>query len=168
MELWLAVIHGAKGMSWWPPTIGWGKIPPRNLDEASRFLLDIGQLTDVILADPSPLTVSTNQTAPGSRVDATLRESGGDIWIIAQRVTDFGESSATDLNTQFAVSPLSGLRGHTTATVHGENRTISVVDGSFVDRFAPYSTHVYQIHRNRDELGARMEFERPASPREAH
>lgn len=109
---------------------------------------------DVMLANPTERTISTNQTAncvaspytAGTRVDATYREYGGNIWIFAARLTDplcnTSENSASALSTTITVS---GLSGSATATVYGESRTVPVANGVLTDSFSPWAVHIYEI-----------------------
>jgi len=109
---------------------------------------------DTLLADPTGRTISTNRNSvcvaspytAGQRVDATYREFGGFVWIFAARLTDpicnSGENSAAALSTQITVS---GLTGTQTATVYGENRSVSVSNGALTDNFNPWAVHIYQI-----------------------
>lgn len=138
-EVWLSIIHGIKGISWWHP---WAEVPAENLAEMASITKTIEHLTPAILADPTGRTVQTNQTARGARVDAMVRQTPGYIWVFAARLTDFGEENQPPLATGFTVS---GMTGSQTAVVYGENRTVPVVNGVFTDAFAPFAVHIYQI-----------------------
>ncbi len=138
-EVWLSIIHGIKGISWWHP---WAEVPAGNLAEMASITKTIEDLTPAILANPTGRTIQSSQTAPGARVDAMVRQTPGYIWVFAARLTDFGEENHPPLATEFTVS---GMTGSQTAAVYGENRTVPVANGVFTDTFAPYAVHIYQI-----------------------
>lgn len=144
MEVWLAIIHGAKGITWWGPE-AYVQVPYTGPTMAA-LKTKIVALNDVIMAPPSTTySVASNRTVAGSRVDAMLRESGGKVWVIAQRLTDDladpDEALASALSTQLTISGMTDG----TASVYGESRTVSVVDGVITDNFEPYATHIYEI-----------------------
>jgi hypothetical protein len=142
-ELWLSVIHGIKGISWWHP---WGVVPPANFAEMANFTNTATALQGAILATSTPRTVTSNQTTAGYRVDSMVKEDNNYIYVFAARLTDdlasSSEATFPALATQFNVS---GMTGSGTATVYGESRTVNVNNGVFTDSFNPFAVHIYQI-----------------------
>ncbi len=141
MEAWLNIIHGAKGLAYWPAQ-DWGTVPRDILPEMGALAKTTAALKDAILGDVTARTVVSNRTVTGSRVDAMVRQTPGYIWVFAARLTDFGEENAAPLTTQLTVSEMNGTQA---ATVYGEDRTVQVVNGVLTDTFAPYAVHIYQI-----------------------
>jgi hypothetical protein len=147
MEAYLGIIHGARGYALWTAWASGNAAPPSSvLTAEASFLTNIKNFMGTVIAQPPTRTVTSNQTAPGARVDAMTRDQGGFTWVIAQRLTDDianpSEATASPLATQFTVS---GLTGTQSVTVYGESRTLTGTNGVFTDNFAPYAHHVYQI-----------------------
>ena len=83
---WLPVIHGSKGISWFPIN---GPIPPENFGAMAEFAAQTTELTDVILGPNHPeITLTDNANEYGNKVDTLVREHNGDIYIFAARVTE--------------------------------------------------------------------------------
>jgi len=147
-EAWLATIHGAKAITWFVAAngngSGMGGSNPDQLTGMSAFVT-LSQTPSVLAALTSPatsLTVSSNQTAVGTRVDATVKQVGTTVTVIAQRLTDIGESDSP-LSTTFTIS---GCTTNGTATVVNESRTVPVSGCQITDTFNAYDTHVYQFN----------------------
>ena len=143
METWLAVIHGVQGITWWGPEAFTNTSLTAATMESIRS--NIAALNGV-LTSTSTRTVTSNRSVAGSRADASVRETGGNVWVLAARVTDDltdpVEATASSLATQFTVS---GLTGSATVTVYGESRTFTATNGVFSDSLAPYDVHIYQF-----------------------
>ena len=141
-EAWLATIHGAKSITWFA-----GLAPSNtNSDQLSGMAAfdTLSQTPTVLAALTSPattLTVASNQTAVGTRVDAMVKQVGTTVTVIAQRLTDVGETDSP-LSTTFTIS---GLSTNATATVVNESRTVPVIGGVITDTFNAYDTHIYQF-----------------------
>ena len=143
MEAWLNIIHGAKGLGYWPAE-SWGSVPTNILAEMGALLTNTTALKDIILADMTSRTVVSDRTAIGFRVDAMVREDANDVWVFAARLTDIGEEDDPAISTQFTVSGLSNA----TAQVYGEDRALAVTNGIFSDSFSSHGVHIYQIPKS--------------------
>jgi hypothetical protein len=149
MESYLLVIHGAKGLTYWTSWAGGAGAPIRSdvVNEMVGLKSNMAAgMEAAILSTPSQRAITSNQTKPGSRVDATIGETGGKLWVIAQRLTDDianpAEAGAAPLSTQLTVS---GLTGTAVVSVMNESRTVLMVNGVITDTFAPYATHIYTV-----------------------
>lgn len=147
MEAYLGLIHNARGYGLWTSWASGNAAPPASVLTAEKsFLSNIQSFLGAVIAQPSTRTVTTNQTTPGTWVEAMTRDYNGSTYVLGQRLTDDinnpAEATFPALNTQFTVS---GLTGTQTVTVMGESRTLSATNGVFTDSFAPYSQHIYQI-----------------------
>jgi hypothetical protein len=151
MEAYLMIIHGAKGLTYWTSWAG-GTGDPLRSDVTNEMVklksnMDAG-MEAAILSAPTRRTITSNQTTPGSRVDAMVATTNDKLWVIAQRLTDDiakpAEAGAAPLTTQLTVS---GLTGTAVVSVLNESRTVNMVNGVITDTFAPYATHIYYTAR---------------------
>jgi hypothetical protein len=150
-EAWLATIHGAKAITWFVAAGGSGGTSSDQLTGIAAFK-SLSQTTGVLAALTAPataLTVSSNQTAAGTRVDAMVKQVGSTVTVFGQRLTDVGETDAA-LNTTFTIA---GCSTDTTATVVGESRSVSVNGCQISDTFNAYDTHVYQFTQGTGNTG---------------
>jgi hypothetical protein len=96
-EAWLNVIHGAKGISWFPyhvaSTVRW--------DSMKRFSDQMAALKNVVLSAPGSRTVSDSSSAALNRVDTMIRESAGYVYVFAARVTEH-DPSPSFINLKFS------------------------------------------------------------------
>jgi hypothetical protein len=142
MEAWLAVIHGVKGVFWWGPR-GWTDEDESHWKAVAQFKKDIDQLKGVILS-PADRSVTTDRSAPHTRVDAAAREDSSCVYVFAARLTESGNNDP-DLVTHLTVS---GVKNGV-ARVPNEGRTVPVRDGVIEDVFAPAAVHLYCIPKAR-------------------
>jgi hypothetical protein len=146
-EVWMAVIHGAKGINYFPDA--W--IPAFTADQLLKNAAMVSTLTSVdsmihalapvLNSGSTGYATNTNANTPGvSSSNGTvpmnymIKTYSGSIYIFAVAMRT-GTTTAT-----FSVT--SG----TTVTVLGENRTIPISGGKFSDNFAAdYQVHLYKI-----------------------
>ena len=155
MEAWLATIHGAKSISWFSGEMG--TTSASQLSGEAAFLA-LSQTPSVLAALTSPatsLTVTSNQTAVGTRVDAMVKQAGSTVTVFGQRLTDCvssaGSNAHCNMETDTALSTtftVNGCSATGTATVVGESRTVPVNSCQLTDTFNAYDTHVYQFTTN--------------------
>jgi len=127
---WLSVIHGAKGLHWYP----WqGSVPAENWAAQTRFVDEITDLSEVVLSPEASLPI-TCQTSGGERVDHTLRVLGNRVYLFAGNTTMDHTDLTVDLG--FAAPVV---------TVYGEGRTLSAASGRFTDSFGPRAVHIYVL-----------------------
>jgi hypothetical protein len=141
-EVWLSLIHGAAGIeyfidTWEPKFQEDGIFKDANmvaavtaLDAQIKSLAP--ELNSATLANLVSVT-SSNTAAP---IDMMVKANGTSLYVfsaIARTGTTMGS---------FAVN---GMTGNATATVIGENRTVTVTAGKFSDTFAANGVHIYKI-----------------------
>ena len=144
MEAWLAVIHGFKGIAWWGPS-GWTTQSSAQWAALASFKTLVSAFQNTILS-PATLTVTSNQTVPHSRVDATVRADTSTIYVFAARLSDVGESSDPTISATLTVSG-STYTGLASVAAEG-GRSISVTSGAITDSFAPSAVHIYCFPKN--------------------
>jgi hypothetical protein len=118
MEAWLGVIHGLKGISWWGPS-GWTSQDSAHWTAAAQFVSQATTLAPVILS-PNQLTVTSNQTTLGARVDATGRQVDTTITVFAARLTDVDAQTITN------VAATSSLATYTVPNYFSVGETVAV------------------------------------------
>lgn len=147
LEAWMNVIHGAKGITWFPffdmqNTGRWTSM--------KRFADQMKVLAPVVL-EPAPVrTVTDSANAPLNRVDTMIREKDGAVYVFAARVTepdpiDGAKYTGVEPESITVSFTISGLTGSTAATVVDEVHTHAVTDGKFTDTFAKNAVHIYKI-----------------------
>jgi hypothetical protein len=139
-EVWMALIHGAKGFGYFCHSFVTGATDVAAMlhdSEMSNAIKAINaQVTylGVVLNSPTTTgyaTVSTNKSS--FPVDIMTKNYGGANYMFAIAMSS-GLTSAT-----FVVA--SG----TSAEVMGEGRAIPITNGKFSDVFIPYAVHLYKI-----------------------
>ena len=138
-EVWMALVHGAKGIGYFTHTWDPGYI-------SGAVLLDtpmVASLTNLnaqirtlapVLNSPTVRDYTTiTSSNPNVPVDAMVKEYGGAMWLFAVAMRN-GTTRAT-----FTVPAGSDVE------VIGEARSISVSDTVFSDDFASYGVHLYKI-----------------------
>jgi hypothetical protein len=146
LEAWLNVIHGAKGIVWFqyfdPPSIRWQAM--------KKFADQMKTLAPVVLRPEPARTVTDNGNAPLNRVDTMIRESEGNVYVFAVRVTEpapipkakYQGVEPKSISVKFTVS---GLEGNFDVVVVDENRKASLTNGQFTDNFEKNAVHIYKI-----------------------
>ena len=146
LEAWMNVIHGAKGVVWFPyfdpTTIRWSAM--------KKFADQMTSLAPVVLGPEPARTVADDANSALRRVDIMIRETGGAVYIFAARVTEpdpipgakYRGAEAESIVVNFEVS---GLSKNAKADVFGESRSVSVKNGCFADKFAKNAVHIYRI-----------------------
>jgi hypothetical protein len=148
MEAWLAVVHGAKAMYWFP----FFEYDTIRFEAMREFKTAMDSYAAIILGPPPALAVTDNSNVRNNRVDALTRVHGGDMYVFAVRLTE-PEPLADEIH------PTEPATISTTFTVPGtpsgvvqvlnasgqQVRTIPLSNGGFTDDFARCDWRVYRI-----------------------
>jgi hypothetical protein len=137
-EVWLAIIHGARGIIYFPHD-GCGycsnpdAVPADVVTEMTTQNARITSLASVLQSQINPPTLGFRGPAP---LEATWRQSGGGNYFI---VLNMSTASTSRTMTLFGFTPAHPL------TVVGESRSVGAAgSASFTDSFGPYGVHIYQ------------------------
>jgi hypothetical protein len=139
-EVWMAIIHGAKGIDYFCHSFVTGATDESAMLHDPEMMAAISginaQITALAAVLNSPTTtgyatVSTSNTSVP--VDIMTKIKGGANYIFAIAMNG-GDTSST-----FSVT--SGTK----AEVLGEGRAIIITNGQFIDTFTPYAVHLYKI-----------------------
>lgn len=146
-EVWMAIIHGAKGITYFPDS--W--IPSFSADALLSNTAMVSTLTSVdsMIKALAPVINSSN-TGYATNVNANtagVTSSNGTVFMNYMTKTYKGSTYI------FAVAMRSGtttatftVSSGTTVTVLGENRSIPIASGKFSDSFSGYGVHIYKIN----------------------
>jgi hypothetical protein len=147
-EAWMNVIHGAKGIIWFPyfdrASIRW--------DAMKKFADQMRVLAPAILGPEPARIVTDDANDPLNRVDTMIREKDGIVYVFAARVTEpdpirrakYQGVEPESIAVNFKVS---GLSGNAVVAVVDEGRTVSLNNGHFTDAFVKNAVHIYKIAR---------------------
>jgi PKD repeat protein len=138
MEIWLSIVHGAKGISWFhyfEPT------PADNYAVMEKFKGQMATLQSIILSPEPVRKLTDNSDVKGKRVDTLIRETTEAVWVFAVRITELNET--LPITVVFNISELSS--GTVEVFDEGRNRPLS--GGSFQDTFELCGVHIYKIQK---------------------
>lgn len=142
-ETWDAIIHGAKGIIYFPQQIGNGfqydATPADVAAEITGTDALITSLGAVLNASSDATDNTVKLTSKGSVVgdlEATWRVYGGHEYLFVLNM-----STDTLSNLSFTTD---GLSGATPLSVFNEDRSLTTTSGAITDSFAPYQLHIYE------------------------
>ena len=141
-EVWMSLIHGSLGIvyfahEWEPKFVEAGLLADAEMSAAVAAVNhQILALAPVLNSPDVADAVEVSSSASHVPVDALVKHYRGDTYIFAVGMR-LGAAKATFL--------VGGLYGETRLEVIDEGREIAVVDGEFIDDFAPYEVHLYRI-----------------------
>ena len=139
-EIWTAIIHGVRGLWYFPEQVGAGipflydATPQDVVDELTLQNGRITQLAPVLQGAINPPNLGAAVSAP---LEAAWRSAPSGKYFIVLNLSDSvrnGESIA-----------LTGVGSAATASVQGENRSVSISGGTITDDFGPYEVHIYRV-----------------------
>ncbi|NIA20607.1 MAG: hypothetical protein GWP05_01270 [Anaerolineaceae bacterium] len=141
-EVWMSLIHGSTGICYFvhqfkPKFIEAGLLAyPEMAKAVGEINMQIRELAPV-LNSPTVDELAT-ATSYGKQVpiDIMVKSHGGATYIFAVPMRE-GKARAT--------FQIKGLGAKATAEVIGEDRSIAVENGLFVDDFKPWEVHLYKI-----------------------
>lgn len=143
-EVWMALIHGARGIGYFCHVLQPSVLPAGLLDASNAANLKaVREVNASIAANATILntqTVANGATAntgnPASPVDVMVKRTSGFTYVYAVSMRP-GTPTAT-----FTLRNLVGAR---TVEVVGENRSLIANNGVFQDAFANYGVHIYKV-----------------------
>jgi len=137
-ETWLALIHGANGVEYFcdilsPTFVEDGCLTiPKVVKQMKADDEQIASLASVLNSDTIVGGVTVTSKV---RVDTMEKVVGGQTYLFAEAVGTKGGKATFNL---------AGL-GNAKVTVLGEDRTITMSNGTFKDKFKGYGVHLYEI-----------------------
>jgi hypothetical protein len=141
-EVWMALIHGARGLIYFvhvfkPRFIEAGLLADAEMAQAVKAVnAQVRDLAPVLNSPSVREAVKVVSSAAGIPVDVLVKRYDGSTYVFAVAMRG-APTKAT-----FAVA---GLPAKASAEVLGEARTIEVAGGTFEDAFEGYGVHLYRI-----------------------
>ncbi|HEX4512401.1 MAG TPA: hypothetical protein VH054_02660 [Polyangiaceae bacterium] len=137
-EVWMSIIHGSMGIGYFvhqfTPTFDEKAL----LDDAvmKPAVAAINQqIHDLAPALDTPPITNAIATNASTKIDTLVKRQGGKLYVFAVSMgASQGSATFTLAHDTF-----------TTATVLGENRTVTISANAFQDSFAGYAVHLYQL-----------------------
>jgi hypothetical protein len=136
-ELWHAIIHGARGIFYFPVAFNPFEFDAVEDDVKAEISVQHGLIAEIgpVLQteiDPAAMTVAVD--AP---LEATWRLTDSEAWVVVLNTKNAPVTARVRLG---------GVAGE--AIVVGEDRTVPLVDGGVSDDFGAYAVHVYRLPRS--------------------
>ncbi len=140
-EVWMAIIHGARGLiyfahTWQPRFIEAGLLAdPRTAEAVRDINAEVTTLASVINGPSLEGKIKISTAPRATQVDSMVKETQDAIYLFAV------DMKGKITQASFKIEDLE--TGH--AEVLGENRSLKIRDGRFTDRFDPWTVHLYRI-----------------------
>ncbi|MBM3882610.1 MAG: hypothetical protein FJ387_23295 [Verrucomicrobia bacterium] len=141
-EAWMALVHGSVGLIYfvheWQPRFNESALldDPEMLAAVTAINRQIHSLAPVLNQPTVPGLAQVTTDDPEVPVALMAKRHGPDVYLFAVAMRP-GSAQA-----RFRVKVLDGAAR---AEVLGEDRSIPVQDGTFVDRFGPWDVHLYRL-----------------------
>jgi hypothetical protein len=142
LEVWMALIHGAKGLIYFchefkPRQMEAGLLEhAENAAAVKAVNAQINQLAPVLNSPTVTDAVRVTSSDPAVPVEVLCKRYGGATYVFAVSMR------AAPTNATFE---LAGLKGSADVEVIGESRTVKASAGTFPDRFEGYAVHLYRV-----------------------
>lgn len=138
-EIWEAIIHGARGIFYFPAVVGkrgfqFDGTPTAIVSEITKQNQVISQLSNVLQSRINPSEFGIQANAP---LEACWRYVDGTAY--------FFVLNTLPQKLSVAKVGLAGVGNNAQVSVLGENRTLTLSDGVLLDRFEPYVIHIYAV-----------------------
>jgi hypothetical protein len=141
-EVWLALIHGANGVTYfidtWNPSFREDGIfaSAAMVKAVTALNAQIKSLAPVLNSATVPHIVTASTSDSSVPIDTLVKVSGTSIYVF---------SAVSRTGTATGSFTIAGMTGDAVAAVVGEGRTVPVKAGSFSDAFAANGVHIYSI-----------------------
>ena len=141
-EVWMALIHGARGIGYFchqfsPTFIEAGLLASSQMREGvadiNARITSLAPILNTQSVANGVLTVTDNPAVP---VDVMVKRFKGHTYLFAVAMRP---------GTTTAAFTLRDFTGSSTLEVIGENRNLNAIDGLFRDEFSDYEVHIYKI-----------------------
>jgi len=136
-----AIVHGAVGINYWGMSYTPQLSPFMNdLDKVTR---ELASMQDILAACKINLNINMEYHDLGHSVDIGIE-------LLAKYANDKTYLIAVNSDKNPVKIRLSGLDDFSNATVSGENRTVAIQNGQFMDTYKPFDVHIYELYTYAD------------------
>jgi len=133
-----AIIHGANGLIYWGT--GYTPQPSPFWSDLTAVTRELAALQPVLASRSVAMTLKKEYLEVGHSADAgveiAVKTVDGNTFLLAVNA----DKNPVHLK-------LSGLQPFRSATVLTENRKVSIDDGTLVELFTPFATHIYRLEK---------------------
>lgn len=141
-EVWMALIHGARGLIYFAHQFKPRFIEAALLEDAEMVAAVTAlnrQITELapVLNSPTLTNVVTVTTRdPAVPVASLVKQSGGQTYVFAVNMRGQATTAECSFNNSAANRPVEVL---------GESRSITATNGMFAEKFGPWEVHLYRV-----------------------
>jgi len=138
-EVWMAIIHGAKGIgyfchSFYPESVEASLLhDPQMLVEIKKINQQITSLATVLNGNSISNFAEVKSSNPNVPIDMLAKSQGNNSYLFSVAMRNEPTDATFKINSGESVE------------VIGENRTIKISNGQFEDHFEGYDVHLYKI-----------------------
>lgn len=138
-EIWDAVIHGARGICYFPQQIGGGfkydNTPPEVSAEMTVQNKLLTELSPVLASEPNPAGISAAAPPP---IETTVRKGpDGNIYVFALNLSPDSQKAKT--------VKLTGVKIDATKPLHEPSSSLIASKNELTDDFAAFQLHIYVV-----------------------
>ena len=145
-EVWMALIHGSKGLIYFvhqfKPAFDEHALldDPPMLAEVTALNHQIQALAPTLNSPTVEKTVTVQSSSPDVPIDLMVKRHEKALYVFA-----VGMRNAATTGTFMA----RGLPAQAVVEVLGESRTLAIRNGQFTDDFRPYGVHLYRVSQDK-------------------
>lgn len=150
-EVWMSLIHGSRGIIYfvheWQPKFNESALldDPEMLGAVTRLNRQIQKLAPVLNQPSLAKGVAVATANPDRPVATLLKSHEGSHFLFTVNMS--GEETVANFD-------LSATMLNATVTVLDEDRSVSLKEGRFQDRFQPWDVHLYRLERSSSRKGS--------------
>ena len=140
-EVWMSLIHGSRGIIYFvhqfKPVFREAALldDPEMVAAVTAINKQIRELAPVLNSPTLPARVTVSSPADLAPVATMVKERNGAIYLFSVGMRN---------RPARATFKIAGLKNNA-AEVLGENRSVTIAAGEFIDSFKPYEVHLYRI-----------------------
>jgi len=141
-EVWLALIHGANGITYfldsWNPSFREDAIfaSAAMVSAVTTLNAQIKSLAPLLNSADIPGLVSVTSANAAAPIDVMVKANGTKLYVFA---------AVSRAGTTTGMFSIAGMTGNAAVAVLGENRNVAVTAGQFSDAFAANDVHLYVV-----------------------
>jgi hypothetical protein len=140
-EIWVAIVHGVRGYTFFPQVVPADGIGATNDGTPGDVAAELTIQNSIVTQLATVLQGSINPTTLGASVPKPLQAGWRDT---STKKYFFVVNTKIDTLTNASIT-LSGVDTATSASVFNESRTVTLNNGTLADTFGPFAVHIYLV-----------------------